>query len=93
MFSLKRKSLMFMMGAFAASTALQSLNVSDAFAQATSQLSQGFVKGPGKRVSLTPKNNLEISSDETEIFGWGDKSSRGLCGPACFPCFSGPYDA
>jgi len=69
MFSLKRKSLMFMMGAFAASTALQSLNVSDAFAQATSQLSQGFVKGPGKRVSLTPKNNLEISSDETEIFG------------------------
>lgn len=41
---------------------------SESFAQSADRLKQGFVKGPGNQISLTPKNSLEISDDETEIF-------------------------
>lgn len=37
-------------------------------AQSADRLQQGFVKGPGNQISLTPKNSLDISEDETEIF-------------------------
>ncbi len=49
--------------AFAADVGLQG----QAFAQATGDLQQGFIKGPGNRVSLTPQNALSVSDDETEI--------------------------
>lgn len=41
---------------------------SESFAQSADRLKQGFVKGPGNQISLTPKNSLEVSEDETEIF-------------------------
>lgn len=41
---------------------------SESFAQSADRLKQGFVKGPGNQISLTPKNSLEVSEDETVIF-------------------------
>ena len=42
--------------------------VSLSHAQSADRLQQGFIKGPGNQISLTPKHALEISEDETEIF-------------------------
>jgi len=68
MFKLNAKLLM--RGASAALLAgvISFSSIDDVFAQSSDRLKQGFQRGPGDQITLTPRDDISISEDETEIF-------------------------
>lgn len=68
MFVRKNGIVIAVAGSLLGFSALVAPDSHQSLAQATDDLQQGFRKGPGLRVTLTPKNALEISGDETQIF-------------------------
>jgi len=68
MFRLNAKLLMRVASAAILTGVISTSVTSDVFAQSSDRLKQGFKKGPGNQISLTPKDDININADETEIF-------------------------